>query len=140
MSRRRRLVLGATGLVVILILSDVVQTLRENNWYRPRVTQSQVRGWIKQGLPMGSTPTQTIAFLREHGLSPDNIDIARRNTPNSYSSDGFEQQDPRGSTLTASLPDAYPGFLVSGGIFMKFGFDAHGRLTRYSLRDVYTGM
>ncbi len=88
---------------------------------------------------MGSSAAQTIAFLHAHGLSPSNIDIARPNI-NAYKSDTFEYQDLQGSTLTAAIPDAYPGILVSGGIYMKFGFNAKGRLTRYDLRDIYTGM
>ncbi len=87
---------------------------------------------------MGSTKAQAIAFLGSHGwIDPKNVGYY----PNrgNYSSDGFEQKDPSGSTLLASVPDAYPGFIVSGGIYMKFGFSAQGRLTRYQLRDIYTG-
>jgi len=98
-----------------------------------------VRRQIEQGLPLGSTVQQTVAFLGARGwIDPKNVGIY----PNrgNDSSDGFEQKDPRGFTLLAAIPEAYPGFLVSGGIFMKFGFNAQRHLTRYQLRDIYTGM
>lgn len=138
MSKRKRIrrILAAIGVVILLL---IVAALQSVNWYQPRVTQAQVRQWIKSGLPMRSTIPQTVAFLHLHGVSPGNISSAIPNRT-SGSSDGFEQKDPSGQTLYASLPDAYPGFIVSGGIYMKFGFNAKGRLTRYQLRDIYTGL
>ncbi len=35
--------LGVLGVVVLLILIVVVDTLRENNWLQPRITQARVR-------------------------------------------------------------------------------------------------
>ncbi len=139
MSRRRRIVLGAIGLVVLLILLVVARTLQENNWYQPRITQAEVRRQITQGLPMGSTLADTIKFLGARGwVDPKNLGVYSNR--GNDSSDGFEQKDLTGKTLLASIDNAYPGFLVSGGIYMKFGFNAKGRLTRYELRDVYTGL
>jgi hypothetical protein len=123
-----------------VLLLGLGSYLQSENWFQPRVTQAAVRRQIKQGLALGSTVQQTIAFLGRRGwVDPKNIGTYA-NSPDNYSSDGFEQKDPVGWTLLASIPDAYPGFLVSGGIFMKFGFNAQRRLTRYQLRDVYTGM
>lgn len=136
MARRRRRVLGGIAVVLLLMLFAILQSV---NWFQPRITQAEVKHQIQQGLPMGSTVAQTIAFLGARGwIDPHNVGMY----PNrgNGSSDGFEQKDPRGSTLLASIPDAYPGFLVSGGIYMKFGFNAKGHLTRYQLRDVYTGL
>jgi hypothetical protein len=128
-------VIGGIGAALLLLIVAVLQSV---HWYQPRITQAEVKRQIQKGLPMGSTIAQTIAFLGARGwIDPHNVGLY----PNrgNGSSDGFEQKDPRGSTLTASIPDAYPGVIVSGGIYMKFGFDAKGRLTRYQLRDVYTG-
>ncbi len=40
MSRRRRIVLGILGVVVLLILVAAVNTLQENNWFQPHTTQA----------------------------------------------------------------------------------------------------
>jgi len=139
MSRRRRIVLGLIGLVALLILVIVVQTLQENNWLQPRITQAEVRRQITRGLPMGSTLGETVRFLSARGwVDPTNLGMYANQ--GNDSSDGFEQKDPTGKTVLASIDNAYPGFLVSGGIYMKFGFNARGRLTHYQLRDVYTGL
>jgi len=88
---------------------------------------------------MGSTLADTIKFLGARGwVDPKNLGVYSNR--GNDSSDGFEQKDLTGKTLLASIDNAYPGFLVSGGIYMKFGFNAKGRLTRYELRDVYTGL
>ncbi len=125
----------AAGLVVLVL---IIAALLQMYWFRPRITQAEVRRQIQMGLPMGSTVKQTIEFLSMHGwVAPHNVGIyAKRD---SRSSDGFEQKDPEGSTLLATIQNAYPGFLVSGSILMEFDFDARGRLARYQLRDVYTG-
>lgn len=87
---------------------------------------------------MGSTVQQTIAFLGARGwVDPHNVGFY--SNKGVTSSDGFEQKDPNGYTLLASIPDAYPGLIVSGGNYMQFGFNAKRRLTRYQLRDVFTG-
>jgi hypothetical protein len=132
MPRRRTLLFGA----IVLLL--IIATLWSVNWFQPRIAQAEVRRQIEAGLPMGSTIAQTIAFIGARGWGAPH-DIGMYSNRGVSSSDGFEQEDPQGSTLTAAIRDAYPGFIVSGGIFMKFGFNARGRLTRYQLRDVYTG-
>ncbi len=124
---------------VIWVAASFVSSMQQNNWYQPRITQARVRQEIRRGLPMGSTVAQTIAFLAARGwIDPHNVGMYRNR--NSFSSDGFEQKDPSGSTLLASIPDAYPGLFSSGGIYMKFGFNDRGHLTRYELQDVYTGL
>lgn len=135
MARRWRRILLGLGVAFLLLIIAVLQSV---NWFQPRITQAEVRQQIEQGLPMGSTVEQTIAFLAARGwIDPHNVGFyANRGNG---SSDGFEQKDPSGYTLLASIPDAYPGLIVSGGIFMKFGFNPKRRLTRYQLRDVYTG-
>jgi hypothetical protein len=135
MPRRRTLMLGGIGAVVLLL---IIAALRSVNWFQPRITQAEVRRQIETGLPMGSTITQTIAFLGARGWV-DPHTVGTHPNLGISSSDGFEQEDPQGSTLYAAIRDAYPGFIVSGGIYMQFGFNARGRLTRYQLRDVYTG-
>lgn len=110
--------------------------LWSENWFQPRTTQAEVRGLIETQLPLGSTVEQANAFLDGQGWLEHS---GPHPNQGASSSDGFEQQDPDGSTLLASIPDAYPGFIVSGGISLKFGFDAHGALTRYQLEDAYTG-
>ncbi len=133
MLRRRAFMLGGISVVVLVIVA-----LRSANWFSPRISQAEVRHQIQTGLPMGSTIAQTIAFLRARGwVSPHNVGVY--SNAGLSSSDGFEQKDPEGSTLLAAIPDAYPGFIVSGGIYMQFGFDIKGHLTRYQLRDEYTG-
>lgn len=135
MTRRRRLVI--TVVIVGVIAVYFVRFMQQNNWYQPRITQAQVRQEIRRGLPMGSTVPRTIAFLKGIGAETDTSTYPNHSA---QSTDGFEQQDPSGSTLTAAFPNAYPGILVSGGIYMKYGFNAKGRLTRYDLRDIYTGL
>ena len=133
--RRRRRVLIVAGLVVLVL---IIAALLQMYWFRPRITQAEVRQQIQTGLPMGSTVEQTVAFLSVRGwVDPHNVGIyANRD---SHSSDGFEQTDPEGSTLMATIQNAYPGFPVSGSILMEFGFNARGQLARYQLHDVYTG-
>ena len=132
--RRRRVLIGACLIVLLLIIAALLQMY----WFRPRITQAEVRQQIQMGLPMGSTVKQTIEFLSVRGwVDPHNVGIyANRDN---HSSDGFEQTDPEGSTLLATIQNAYPGFLVSGSILMEFGFNAREQLTRYELHDVYTG-
>ncbi len=124
-------------IIVGLLAVGLVLFLQDNNWFQPRITQAQVRQAIHDSLPMGSTVSQTVAFLTAMGAETSGTPYANRGAS---SSDGFEQRDPSGSTLAASFPYAYPGIFVSGGIYMKFGFNAKGRLTRYALRDMYTGL
>lgn len=136
MSRRWRRILLVIGATFLLLIVLVLQSV---NWLQPRITQAEVKRQIRQGLPMGSTIPQTVAFLSARGwVDPHDVSIY----PNrgKVSSDGFEQKDPSGFTLLASIPDAYPRLIVSGGIYMKFGFNAKRRLTRYQLNDVYTGL
>jgi hypothetical protein len=135
MPRRRTLILGGIAAIVLLL---IIAALRSANWFQPRMTQAEVRRQIEAGLPMGSTIAQVIAFLGTRGWG-DPHDVGVHPNLGVSSSHGFEQEDPQGSTLTAAIRGAYPGFIVSGGIYMKFGFNARGRLTRYQLRDVYTG-
>lgn len=122
---------------VVLVLAGV--GLWSVNWFQPRTTQADVRHSIETHLPLGSTVEQTVAFLYGQGWI-DRRDAAPRPNRGANSSDGFEQQDPDGSTLRAAIPDAYPGFLIYGGIYMQFGFDAHGAMTRYQIEDIYTGL
>lgn len=136
MARPRRRIVLAT--IVGIMAIGIVSYLESENWFQPRATQKDVRRQIKDGLPMGSTVQQTIAFLAARGwVDPKNVFLY----PNlgNGSSDGFEQQDPHGKTLTAAITDAYPGLIISGGIYMKFGFNDKGRLTRYRVDDKYTG-
>ncbi len=107
---------------------------------RPPITQASLKQQISTGLRIGargSTEAGTIAFLRKIGVQTDTASYPNRGAS---STDGFEEQDPNGRTLTAAVPDIYHGFLTSGGIYMKFGFNAQGHLTRYDMRDVYTGL
>jgi len=83
------------------------------------------------------TEQQTIAFLHKNGAQTETSSHSNRGV---ISTDGFEQKDPNGRTLGAAFPNAYPGLIGSGGIYMKFGFDAKGHLTRYDMRDVYTSL
>ncbi len=132
---KRIVTLAIVGLVAI----GVVSYLQSENWFQARISQAEVRRQIEQGLPMGATVQQTIAFLGARGwVDPHNVGLYANQ--GASSSDGFEAKDPAGQTLLASIPNAYPGFLVSGGIYMKFGFNAKGRLTRYTLRDTFTGL
>ena len=140
MFRRRRMLLwllGLLGLVILWVIINVVQALQANNWLQPRITQADVRGQIQHGLPMGSTEQQTIAFLHKIGAQTETSSHSNRGV---ISTDGFEQKDPNGRMLGAAFPNAYPGLIGSGGIYMKFGFDAKGHLTRYDMRDVYTSL
>ncbi len=137
MIRRKRIILGVIGLVILWVVINVVQALQANNWLQPRVTQADVRQQIQHGLPMGSTERQTIDFLHKIGAQTDTSSYSNRGV---ISTDEFEHKDPNGRTLTAGFPNAYPGLIGSGGIYMKFGFNAKGHLTRYDLRDVYTSL
>jgi hypothetical protein len=130
---RRRIRVIIVGLLAV----GFVLFLQDNNWFQPRITQAQVRQAIHDNLPMGSTVAQTVALMTTMGAETSTSAYANRGAS---SSDGFEQRDPNGSTLTASFPYAYPGILTTGGIYMKFGFNAKGRLTRYALHDAYTGL
>ncbi len=125
--RRRKRVLIAAGLVVLVL---IIAALLQMYWFRPRITQAEVRRQIQTGLPMGSTVKQTVAFLSARGwVDPHNVGIyANRDN---HSSAGFEQKDPEGSPLLATIQNAYPGFLVSGSILMEFDFNAEGQLTHY---------
>lgn len=135
MPERRRLLFSGMGAAILLLIIIALQSV---NWFQPRITQAEVRHQIETGLPGGSTIARTIVFLSARGwIDPHGV----RAYPNLdvSSSDGFQQEDPQGSTLYAAIRDAYPGFIVNGGIFMQFGFNAQGRLTRYQLCDAYTG-
>ncbi len=135
MTRRQKYILLGSSLMVLLL---IVGALVQMYLFRPRITQAEVKQQIQTSLPLGATIEQTVTFLRAYGwIDPHNVGIYFNRGKSS--SDGFEQKDVEGSTLLAAIPDAYPGFPVSGGIFMKFGFDASGHLTRYELRDIYTG-
>jgi len=136
MSRRVKrilasMLLGFAALFVVVTFSY----LQSMNWFQARETSAHVKHLIKQELPLGATVEQTIAFLHKHSIQTDESLVNNRG-----SSDDFEAQDQGGRTLYAAIPTAYPGLLTSGGIFMKFGFNAKGRLTRYSIKDVYTGL
>jgi hypothetical protein len=135
MPRRRILLLGSIGAVILLLIIAALQWV---NWFQPRITQAEVRRQIQTGLPMGSTIAQTITFLGARGWA-DPHNVRTYSNQGIRSSDGSEQEDPQGSTLYAAILDAYPGFIVSGGIYLKFGINARGLLTRYRLRDTYTG-
>jgi len=107
---------------------------------RSPITQASLKRQIRKGLRFGangSTEAETITFLRKIGVQTETSSYSNRGV---VSTDGFEPADPNGRTLGAAVPDIYHGFLTTGGIYMKFGFNAKGRLTRYDMRDVYTGL
>jgi hypothetical protein len=129
---RKPLIVG----VLCLFLGGMAVVAME--WSRPRTTSVAVRQAIEADLPMGSSAGQTVAFLVARAWLGSG-DATPYPNQGVTSSDGFEQEDPEGSTLLANVPDAFPGGIVRGGIYMKFGFDADGRLTRYRVTDIYTG-
>ena len=86
--------------IVGVIAVYFVRFMQQNNWYQPRITQAQVRQEIRRGLPMGSTVPRTIAFLKGIGAETDTSTYPNRSA---QSTDGFEQQDPSGSMLTAAF-------------------------------------
>ncbi len=136
MSQRVKRILASILLGFAALLGAATFSyLQSMNWFQARETSAHIKRLIKQELPLGSTVEQTIAFLHKHNIQTDGSPVNNRG-----SSDDFEAQDQGGRTLYAAIPTAYPGVLTSGGIFMKFGFNAKGHLTRYSIKDVYTGL
>ena len=134
MPRRVGLLLSVAG-VISVVAVGALSYVQVFHRLQPKQTSAQIRRLIEEHLPLGSTVQQTVAFL--HANHVPEIDVAY---PNRGGTEDIERADPRGSTLRAAIPDAYPGIFVSGGIFMKFGFNAQGRLARYDIRDLYTGL
>jgi len=142
--RSRRAFVGIVVMLALGLAARFQSTRRpqsgDTQADRPPITQAYIKRQIRKGLRIGargSTEAETIAFLHKIGVQTDTSSYRNRGVT---STDGFEEQDPDGRTLTAAVPDVYHGFLISGGIYMKFGFNAKGRLTRYDMRDVYTGL
>ncbi len=133
MPRRVGLLLSVAGVISVVAVGALSYQQLVHR-LQPKQTSAQMKRLIEEHLPLGSTVQQTVAFLHANHVQTD---IA---IPNRGGTEDIERADPQGSTLRAAIPDAYPGIFVSGGIFMKFGFNAQGRLARYDVRDVYTGL
>ncbi len=142
--RSRRTFIGIVALFALGLTVKSYVTSRQRpagpQADRPQITQASLKRQITKGLHFGtngSTEAETITFLRKIGVQTETSSYSNRGV---VSTDGFEPADPNGRTLGAAIPDIYHGFLTTGGIYMKFGFNAKGRLTRYDMRDVYTGL
>ncbi len=133
MPRRLGLFLGLVGVISVVAVGALSYQQLVHR-LQPKKTSAQMTRLIEEHLPLGSTVQQTVAFLHANHVQTD---IA---IPNRGGAEDIERADPQGSTLRAAIPDAYPGIFVSGGIFMEFGFNAQGRLARYDVRDLYTGL
>jgi len=135
MPRRMKLLLSVMGAAGVVALGawSFIQVVQGQV---PTQTPGQMRHLIEEHLPLGSTVQQTIAFLHAHHVGTDVSDLHS----NRGSTDDFEDADPQGSTLYASIPDAYQSILINSGIFMKFGFNTQGRLARYEVKSISTGL
>jgi len=134
MPRRLGLFLGLVGVISVVAVGALSYQQLVHR-LQPKQTSAQMKRLIEKHLPLESTEQQTVAFLRANHVSE--ISAVYRNRRGTTV---IEPGDPQGFTLRAAIPDAYPGIFVSGGIFMKFGFNARGQLTHYEVEDVYTGM
>jgi hypothetical protein len=141
MTQRKGVVLWVSGLVVLWPLITVVHAVQEQNWFQPRVTRAQVTGEIARALPRGTTVPRVVAFLGSRGwLNPREVETYTvRSVIDSLGGSKFEKQHPDSTALFTSIPNAYPGLVVSGSIDMTFYFDGKGHLMHYELRDAYSG-
>lgn len=140
MTHRRRL--GITVVIIGVIAISFVRFMQDHNWYQPRITQAQVRQEIKRSLPMGSTMSQASEFLDARGWADAKHPsvYTNRSAISGGAPSDYEKAHPDETALLASIDNAYPGIIFSGGIYMKFYFNAAGHLVHYELQDVYTGL
>lgn len=88
---------------------------------------------IKRDLPLGSTPAQTKAFLRTHGVKDQWVgDIMNADM------DPFSARFKNGGLMYASIPNISQGLLTIGSIDMKFAFDAKRHLRDYYVHTSLT--
>ena len=90
-------------------------------------TPEEIKAWINQEIPIGSSKTHVVEKLEEK-----KINHSANYKPELYYN--------KTKTFNASIQNTKKGVLTKGGIYMEFKFDENEKLVSYKVEEVFTGL